>query len=144
MKADVKKNPSLELVSAEKVTSEMFTQYIATSQESLGGNGKKPKIVMMDPANGAKDVDPKTDELRVTFDQPMSLTYSWCTDGKDFPEIKEGVRPRWTDDRKTCILSVKLKPGSNYHLFLNLANYTGFCSASGIALESVEYSFSTK
>ena len=142
MKTHIKNHPSLELLSVEKVTPEMFHEYDATRQESLGANPNAPRIVLMEPANGAKDVDPNITELRVTFDQPMAGSYAWCTNGKDFPETRKGTH--WTKDRLTCVLHVELKPESHYQLILNGGNNTGFQTQSGIPLESVFYSFSTK
>jgi poly(3-hydroxybutyrate) depolymerase len=101
-----------------------------------------PQIVSMKPANGAKDVDPKTTELRVTFDMPMAGGFSWTGSGPNHPEGTG--RPHWTDDHKTCILPVKLKPNWDYHLGINSPSHKNFQSASGIPFEPLMYRFSTR
>jgi hypothetical protein len=105
---------------------------------------RKPVVVKMEPANGAKDVDPSITELRVTFDMPMGSGCSWCGGGPNFPENPEGKRAGWSDDHKTAILPVRLKPGWNYQLWLNSPSYNSFASEAGVSLDSMEYSFSTR
>jgi beta-lactamase regulating signal transducer with metallopeptidase domain len=104
----------------------------------------KPQIVSMDPPNGATDVDPNLKEIRVTFDMPMGGGCSWTGGGEHFPTIPDGQRPRWSDDQKTAILPVVLKPGRSYRLGLNSSSFKNFQSAAGVPLEPVNYSFSTK
>ena len=88
------------------------------------------------------DVDPTIKELRVTFNVPMAAGFSWTGGGPEFP--KTTGKPRWTADRKTCVLPVKLQPGSNYRLGLNSPSFKNFQSAAGIPLEPVEYQFTTR
>jgi hypothetical protein len=103
---------------------------------------QKPQIVAMTPANGAKDVDPATTELRVTFNVPMGGGFSWTGGGSNHPEVTG--HPYWTEDRKTCVLPVKLKPNWDYMLGLNSPSHKNFQSESGIPLEPVRYQFSTR
>jgi hypothetical protein len=104
----------------------------------------KPQIVSMSPANGAKDVDPKVREIRVTFNMPMAGGFSWTGGGPQFPTVPNGKRPYWSEDRKTCVLPVSVKPGSAYRLGLNSPSHKNFQSEGGIPLEPVEYTFSTR
>ena len=104
----------------------------------------KPQIVKMVPENRAADVDPKTTELRVTFSVPMKNGFSWTGGGPSFPEAPAGKKPFWTDDQKTCVLPVELKPGSEYRLGLNSPSHKNFQSASGVPLDPVTYTFKTK
>ena len=105
---------------------------------------QKPTVVKMEPANGAKDVHPNLRELRVTFSVPMGGGCSWCGGGEDFPEIPEGQRAHWSDDHKTAILPVKLKPNWDYRLGLNSPSFKNFQSEGGVPLDPVGYSFSTR
>ncbi len=114
------------------------------ASQELKNKVKKPEVVSMSPANGAKNADPKIKALRVTFNVPMSDGASWTGGGDDFPKIPEGKKPSWTKDHKTCILPVELKPDWEYHLGLNSPSYKNFISAGGIPLEPVEYTFKTK
>lgn len=114
------------------------------ASEELRQMATKPQIVSLIPENGAKDVDVKLAELRVTFNVPMGGGFSWTGGGPDFPTIPEGQRPHWSEDQKTCILPVQLESGHAYHLGLNSPYHKNFQSAGGVPLEPVEYSFTTQ
>jgi beta-lactamase regulating signal transducer with metallopeptidase domain len=104
----------------------------------------KPEIVKMIPTNGATDVDPQTTELRVTFNMPMGPGFSWTGGAPGFPTTPEGERPYWTEDKKTCVLPVALKPGSQYRIGLNSQSAKNFQSAAGVPVEPTAYTFKTK
>jgi len=105
---------------------------------------EKPEIVETIPPNGAKDVDPNLSELRVTFSVPMGPDFSWCGGDEHYPKIPKGKRPFWTEDKKTCVLPVKLKPNWDYHLGINCPSYNTFQSEGGIPVEVTWYNFSTR
>ena len=94
-------------------------------------------------AIGAQDVSPDLKELRVTFNVPMGGGFSWTGGGPEFPTIPEGKKPFWTEDHKTCVLPVELKPNSQYRLGLNSPSYKNFKSAEGVPLAPVVYTFKT-
>ena len=119
-----------------------FTTKGASS--ALKSKIQKPMVVSMSPANGARDVDPGTKELRITFSVPMGGGFSWTGGGPQFPAIPEGKRPFWTEDKKTCVLPVALKPAWDYRLGLNSPSHKNFSSAAGVPLDMVEYKFSTR
>jgi RNA polymerase sigma-70 factor (ECF subfamily) len=102
-----------------------------------------PKLVSVKPSYGATDVSPDLKELRVTFNVPMADSFSWTGGGPEFPTIPEGKKPFWTEDHKTCVLPVELKPNSQYRLGLNSPSYKGFQSAGGVPLAPVVYTFKT-
>ncbi len=105
-----------------------------------------PQVVNCEPYNGAQNVNPAITELRVTFSVPMGGGCSWCTlsdGGADFPKGREGKRVYWTDDKKTCVLPVELKPGMTYRIGLNAPEFKNFQSEGGVQLEPVEYTFKT-
>ncbi|MEN6625299.1 MAG: Ig-like domain-containing protein [Candidatus Sumerlaeia bacterium] len=132
--------------SVEGIPVEPISVYFTTrgAAPELEAKMRKPRVVSMDPPNGATGVDPNTAELRVTFDVPMGAGFSWCGGGSDYPEVPEGVGARWSEDRKTCTLPVKLKPGWQYSLSLNNVSFNNFMSEAGIPLEPVAYGFKTK
>jgi RNA polymerase sigma-70 factor (ECF subfamily) len=111
--------------------------------EDLKRKVQTPKIVALSPLNGAKDVSPNLTELRVTFNVPMSEGCSWTGGGPQYPVIPEGKKPSWTQDGKTCVLPVALKPETSYRLGLNSQNFKGFKTAGGIPLDPVIYTFRT-
>ncbi len=105
---------------------------------------ERPRVLEMTPANGAQDVDPATSELRVTFNVPMGGGFSWTGGGENYPEIPDGGRPRWSEDRKTCTLPVRLKPDWSYRLGLNSPSHQNFSSQGGLPLEPVITTFRTR
>jgi hypothetical protein len=113
------------------------------ASEALKLKTRVPKIVSVTPPNGAKDVSPGVKELRVTFNVPMGGGFSWTGGGPEYPNVPEGKKPFWTEDHKTCVLPVELKPNSQYRLGLNSPSYKNFQSAGGLPLEPVVYTFKT-
>ncbi len=119
-----------------------FTTVGAT--DAVKSGLQKPRVVSMNPPNGARNVDPNLREIRVTFDRPMGGGMSWTGGGPHFPEGRAGKRPHWTDDGKTCVLPVKLKPDWDYRFGLNSPSHKNFASREGVALDRVVYQFGTR
>jgi RNA polymerase sigma-70 factor (ECF subfamily) len=113
------------------------------ASEALKNKTQVPKLVSVKPPHGAKDVSPDLKELRVTFNVPMGESFSWTGGGPSFPTIPEGKKPYWTDDHKTCVLPVELKPNTQYRLGLNSPSNKGFQSVGGVPLSPVVYTFKT-
>ncbi|HEX3721115.1 MAG TPA: M56 family metallopeptidase [Verrucomicrobiae bacterium] len=114
--------------------------------EELQAKARAPKLLSCDPPNGAQDVSVSVTELRVTFDVPMGGGMSWCSmddDDRYFPKGREGAHAYWTEDKKTCVLPVSLKPGMTYRISLNAPEYKNFQSDGGVPLEPVAYAFKT-
>jgi bla regulator protein BlaR1 len=132
--------------SAEGVPAKTSAIYFATkgASEEIKRKTSKPQIVAITPINGAKDVDPNLKELRITFNVPMGGGFSWTGGGPEFPTIPEGMKPSWSEDHKTCVLPVQLKPASNYRLGLNSPSHKNFQSAGGVPLDPVAYTFRTR
>jgi hypothetical protein len=98
-----------------------------------------PRIVTTAPAVGAKDVDPATHEIVVTFDRDMAGGFSWTGGGPDFPPTAEGQKPLWRDPR-TAVFPVSLAPGHYYRVGINSKSHLNFRSAAGVpALPSAVY-----
>lgn len=104
----------------------------------------EPYVVNFDPPNGATDVDPRRNEIRVTFSIPMQAGYSWTGGGAHFPAGPQGERPWWTPDGKTCVKPVRLKPDWSYQLGLNSVSFQNFRSMDGVPLTPVVYRFGTR
>lgn len=114
------------------------------ANDELKNRVRIPAIVSIAPGNGAKDVDPGITEIRVVFDLPMAAGFSWTGGGPTFPEVPKGRKPFWTDDGRTCVLPVHLKPNWSYSLGLNSVSHNNFQSKWGVPLEPVPYNFSTR
>lgn len=102
-----------------------------------------PKIIATSPADGATDVDAGLTEITVTFDQDMGGGFSWTGGGPQFPPSPEGARARW-QDKRTCLLPVKLEPGHHYRVGINAPSFHNFRSAAGEPVEPSSISFTTK
>ena len=105
---------------------------------------RAPQVVSLEPKNGAKDVDPKTDALRVTFNMPMGEGMSWTGSGPALPESPDEKKASWSTDGLTCTLPVALEPGHDYRMGLNDIGHINFQSRSGVPLAPVTYTFRTR
>jgi hypothetical protein len=102
-----------------------------------------PKVVSMDPSNGAANVDAGLEWIRVTFDRPMKDgSWSFVGGGPRFPETRG--QPSYDATRTTITLPVRLKPNWDYEFWLNSGMFTGFRSEDGVPLESVHVTFRTQ
>ena len=102
-----------------------------------------PRIVSTSPAAGAKEVDPRLDQITVTFDQVMGDGMSWVGGGPEFPLLRQDQKAQWRDKR-TCVLPVKLEAGHYYRVGINSTSYQNFASRRGVpALPSAIY-FTTR
>lgn len=91
-----------------------------------------PVIVSASPQSGATDVDAAAvTELKVTFSKDMETgNFSWVRYGKDtFPQTTG--KPHFLDDKRTCVLPVKLEPGHPYVVWLNKPPYDSFMDPAG-------------
>jgi hypothetical protein len=139
MRAAVAANPSLQLVSIEKLTPERFVSYEASPQESLvpgaSDAGPAPVVVATEPAANATDVDASRTEIRVTFNKAMrDRSWSWCTSDEGFYPGKIGpgqAGPHYEKDGRTCVLPVALASGKTYALWINSGKYRGFADVAG-------------
>jgi hypothetical protein len=120
--------------------------YFATEGASADviAMAKTPEIVSIEPANGAKDVNPKLESISVTFNMPMGEGMSWTGGGPAFPKTPADKKASWSKDKLTCILPVELKSGKTYRLGLNSKSHNNFQSDGGVPLKPIEYSFQTK
>lgn len=89
-------------------------------------------VVRTVPQAGDTQVDAaKTTEIRVTFSKDMAdRAWSWSQISEEtFPKTTGKIR--YDQDRRTCILPVKLEPGKTYVLWLNPPKFQGFRDADG-------------
>lgn len=90
-----------------------------------------PSVVKTVPQSGAVDVDPGLDRISVTFSKDMmDGNWSWTQISDDtFPKMIG--KPKYLDDKRTCVLSVELEPGKTYVTWLNSARYGNFKDTDG-------------
>src|ERR1700722_19008469 len=77
-----------------------------------------PVVVRTVPESGTDGVDSSLTEIKVTYSKDMKdHTWSWSTWGQDtFPQTTG--KPHYLDDKRTCVLPVKLKPDKTYAIWL--------------------------
>ncbi len=90
-----------------------------------------PVVVKTFPESGAIDVDPSVSEIRVTFNKEMmDLSWSWVQIApENFPELIG--TPRYLEDKRTCVVNVKLEPGTTYIIWLNTLKFRNFKDKDG-------------
>jgi len=106
-------------------------------------NDSRPKVVSISEfANGSEEVDASTTQITINFDTEMqgfgySIHYG-SLGKKHYPEI---TKIRYSTDKKSVILEVKLEKEQHYQLIL-LSK--GFKSKEKIPIKDFEINFKTK
>jgi RNA polymerase sigma-70 factor (ECF subfamily) len=131
---------------AQGAAAESSAIYFATrgAGDEVKARVRVPLIAVLEPKNGADDIDPSLTELRVTFDVPMGEGMSWTGGGEQFPKLADGKTARWSADGLTCTLPVALEPDHDYQLGFNSIRHNNFQSKWGVPLEVVVYKFRTR
>lgn len=108
----------------------------------LQARADPPRVVKTVPEADAKDVEPGTKEIRITFDQVMDsgAGYSIVGGGPQFPKILG--RPRWENDH-TLVLRVKLEPEHAYRLSVNSDKFTNCRGKNGEPADPFPLAFKT-
>jgi len=102
-----------------------------------------PRIVGLDPPDGAADVDPALERLTVTFDREMGEGWSWVIETRErFPQT--AGRASMSSDRRNAYLPVRLEPGRSYVVWLNSADYQDFRDTAGRPLPPRRWTFTTR
>ena len=101
-----------------------------------------PVVVKTVPEAGSTGVDPATTEIRVTFSKPMQDgSWSWLHQ-ENHPETVG--QPRYLADGRTCVLTVKLKPGETYVIGINSQKFGNFKDRQGRSAMPYLLVFETK
>jgi hypothetical protein len=89
-----------------------------------------PSVVKTVPPAGDTAVDPALKEIQVTFSKDMITNRMWsfCQISKEtFPET--GGQIHYLDDKRTCVMPVKLEPGKTYVIWINRGQFNSFRDA---------------
>lgn len=125
----------VRVVTSKKPTGKKGIIRLADRKAAEANLDLPPCVVKTEPENRATDVDPTLAEIKVTYDRPMAVgrNYSWIIHQAigTYPGDKNGPEPRWENDGKTCVLSVKLKPDTLYAVGVNSFRHTGFHDPKG-------------
>lgn len=108
----------------------------------LAAHPTSPRVIALDPPNGATAVDPAKNLLRATFDRPMEESWSWVTEGGSFPTATG--KAYFEPDGRTAAMPVRLEPGKTYVLWLNSEQYQLFRDRTGNPATPLRWVFSTR
>ena len=103
-----------------------------------------PSVIRTVPTCGDAKVPATTTQIKVTFSKDM-MDGSWSfaqISGDSFPEIVG--QPEYLADKRTCVLTVKLKPKKTYVLWLNSQKFQNFKDVSGNSAVPYLLVFQTK
>jgi RNA polymerase sigma-70 factor (ECF subfamily) len=89
-------------------------------------------VIKTVPECGDTHADAKaTSQIKVTFSKDMmdgSWSWSQISD-ETFPQIVG--KPKYLDDKRTCVVDVKLQPKKTYVIWLNSQKFGNFKDADG-------------
>jgi len=90
-----------------------------------------PVVVKTVPESGAKEIDPGLSEIKITFSKDMQgHSWSWSTAWQKSTPDASGA-PKYLDDKRTCVLPVKLESGKVYGYWLNSEKFHNFKDSDG-------------
>src|SRR4051794_16481114 len=94
--------------------------------EEITVDKARPVVIRSVPEAGSGAVDPSITEIRVTFSKEMQPGgWSWgMIDKETYPGTAEA--PKYLDDKRTCVLPVKLQPGKTYAVWINTEKLQNF------------------
>jgi RNA polymerase sigma-70 factor (ECF subfamily) len=117
---------------------------LAVQADDITLESVPPVVVKTVPAAGAGDVDPKLTEIKVTFSKDMEdNSWSWAMLSEEsFPKM-DG-KPKYLDDKRTCVLPVKLEPGKTYAIWVNSEKFHNFKDKDGKPAVPYLLTFKTK
>ena len=104
-----------------------------------------PSVVKTVPQSGDMAVDATaTKQITVTFSKDMmDGSWSWSNVSKETtPEIVG--KPKYLDDKRTCVVDVKLERKKTYVLWLNSQKFGNFKDADGNSAVPYLLVFQTK
>jgi RNA polymerase sigma-70 factor (ECF subfamily) len=104
----------------------------------------QPVVVKTVPEAGSANVDSKLTEIKVTFSKDMQDgSWSWSTLSKEsFPKV--AGKPKYLENKRTCVLPVKLEPGKTYAIWVNSEKFNQFKDADGRSAVPYLLVFKTK
>lgn len=101
-----------------------------------------PRVVALDPSDGATEIDPTRGTLSATFDREMDRDgWAWVVESDDTaPELGESS---WDTLGRTNTVVARLEPGRTYVLWINSAQFDYFKDLAGTPATPRRWVFST-
>lgn len=100
---------------------------VAQEKKEISVESMPPVVVKTIPTAGDIEVDPDIKEISVTFSKNMMTDRMWAwvqISDDTYPETISDVK--YLEDKRTCVLPVKLKPGKTYVIWFNHGKYNSF------------------
>ena len=119
---------------------------VAAPTAQVSVESMPPSVVQTVPQAGDIGVDPALGEVRVTFSKEMMTKemWSWCSHSPGtFPKIDK-TKIRYLEDKRTCVLPVKLAPGKTYVIWINTQKFNYFKDTQGNSAVPYLLVFQTK
>ena len=116
--------------SAIAVTMLLSARGVSAQEGPVTVASMPPVVVKTVPQAGDTQVDPGLTEIRATFSKDMMTKGMWAwvqVSKAHYPQTTG--KPRYLDDKRTCVLPVKLEPGKTYVLWLNRGRFNTFRDA---------------
>lgn len=109
----------------------LVAAFSAALAQEISLETARPVVIKSVPESGSAAVDPATTEIRVTFSKEMQPGgWSWAMiDKETYPGTAEG--PRYMEDKRTCVLPIKLQSGKTYAVWVNSDKLHGFTDTKG-------------
>ncbi|MFT3869799.1 MAG: Ig-like domain-containing protein [Nibricoccus sp.] len=119
---------------------------LSASLTALAADSSVPVVVSTIPLTNAKDIAPGLTEIRVTFSKPMqdSATFTPVDQKKPIAPDLIASKPSFSDDHKTFILKLNLKPNTKYAFWINSPKFKNFKDTSGQPSTPYQLTFQTK
>jgi len=92
----------------------------------------RPVVIKCVPESGSADVDAGLTEIRVTFSKEMRpAAWSWAMINREsYPGSSEASK--YLEDKRTCVLPVKLQAGKTYAVWINSDKLQNFKDSKGM------------
>ena len=136
---DRQRYPTLEAFMPNVVT--FFADTAAHADEI--SESSRPKVLSMNIANGATDVDPALKEIVVRFDRPMDRS-RFGVNGIAAAPLPAMSKAAYDEAGRVFTIAVTLEPNKEYGFTLNWPGGDVFQSAEGVPLKPVEVKFRTR
>lgn len=127
-----------------QIASLFFMLTLTAACEAGEPGDAAPRTISVTPANGAKDISPGKAFIRINFDQVMDGRGFSITDVEDATPLPIATKPRFTNNNRSVILEVRLKPGQRYGYSVNNGRFRNFKSKAGVPSTPYKVIFSTR
>ncbi len=115
---------------------------VSAEPASEPGSAAMPRVVAVDPPNGATGVDPARTSLSATFDREMDREgWAWVIEGPaTAPDLGQSA---WDAGGRTNTVAAQLEPGRTYVLWINSPQFAYFRDLAGRTSTPYRWTFST-